>query len=214
MTVAGRRLDRRGMLIPVALGVVLLLLTTAVTAWGLSSSGRRSVELVRAHRWARMAATSAFDETALWMVETFSVPMIDRASSARDLRKLMLDGAIDLRAGGGRLPLSWTPALTRAEFKGQGIEIGEVTVDTTPWSVQTSEPKAGFVSVLEGGLLTFRTTVVVRYGSVKITRHVRARRYALARPRKTDGPPGPDGDEVIYTSPFDLVREEDDKELP
>ena len=189
--------SRRGIIIPVAIGIVMLLLATAVAASTVSSSGRRSVEVMRARRWARLAAASAFDEACRFIQASVDVPMI---TGPRDLKQVV------------KLPAKIAPALTQAEFLGQNVEVGELSVDTSPWTVQTSTPGAnGLTSVREMGIIQLSCRITVRCGGFTLTRRVTVRRFALAVPRGRPEPGG-GGSEMIYLSPFDLVHTEDEKE--
>lgn len=183
---------RSAFALPAALGLATVILLAGVMGAQVTSAGRRNIEVVRANRWVRMAAASAFDETcgSLSMWSSGKVPpLTDPTAGSRDL------GALP----GLTWPTSFPVPLATTTYRPESIELADVTFKTGPWTVQNSGGSS--MKVYEVGIVEMSVIVKVKRPGQVVSRKVTVQRYAGAAPM-------PDGSGFkVVVAPFDLYQE-------
>jgi hypothetical protein len=192
-------LNRRGVFIPCSLGLVTLVLIFGAMGMAATSASRRNIEVVRAHRWLRLAAASAFEEGAARIHALTRARCLPPLASPQDSR--------DLSESLGWLEQTPIPVpLTSRAFEQDSTQISALTVRSDPWVVQSSD-SSGRQKVREVGVIRLDVVITVVRAGMQVRRKVTVQRYAVAVPLSRD-PSGQSGLAIVVAS-HDLYYQED-----
>jgi hypothetical protein len=178
--------------LPCVVGALSVVFLLGMMGASVSSSGRRSVEWVRAHELARQAAASAFDEAGAVLAETVQAPALDDPSGSRDLNQVV------------KWPQTLDVPLTRQAFAVTRAEPAAVGFASGNWVLQSSTVGDFNMAIREVALVELTVVVTVQASLRSTPRRIKVtvQRYASAAPGLLGS--------AVALSPYDLTHSEVD----
>lgn len=164
------RTNRGAIAIHLAVALAGILLLTAILSSLHVSSSRSLLEQVLVYRLIDQAAASTFEEASALLEAQLNQIEFPAIGIHRRLNETL------------PWPASLDPAATREEFGPDGVEIGAVTLRTSPFLMFQAVEQDKSLLCVERGFLEMKVETKVKRGRFQVAREVTCRRIVFAEP--------------------------------